>query len=340
MSSRLVIVSQTWPRGHFGGTEFQAAALAEQLARRGFNITIWTRRNTDPLTPAGARLEQFSASRALFAGQVAFRARREAPPVVLGLLVSSHTWALARCLPRSTRFFVKLGCSGTSGDVMTSLARPWGQMKLREVFSRADGIIVPEPTITEEAIAAGCPAEKIHLIPNGADLDRFRSGTVPEKIVLFVGRLEPQKGADLLPAIWSDPPPGWRLRIVGDGSLRASLAAWAGTRADVELVPFTPEVESHYRSARLLLLPSRAEGLPNVMLEALACGLGVIAADIPAVRFVNEQTGNHCLVVGANDPAAWRAALQRAVIVPPQPADLREFSLERTTERYAALLDR
>lgn len=338
----LVIVSQTWPRGDVGGTEWQAAALAARLAARGARVRVWTRRNSDPLIPIGTRLEQFSRSSVIFALQVAARARTEAPPVLFATLVSSHSWALSLFLRPTTRFYVKIGCAGLHGDVETSLARPWGRMKLRHVFARADGIVVPEPSIAEEIRRAGCREEKIHLIPNGVEMNRFRAASAPPpRRALFAGRLEPQKGADRLPEIWKDPPAGWTLRIVGEGGLRPALEAWARGRSDVEFFPFTPNPEDHYTAASILLLPSRSEGLPNVMLEALASGLFVVASDIPATRYLADSIGEGCRLVRGDDAAAWRAALAGTVAgrIVPARNRIEVFSLERTAEAYWRLFN-
>ncbi len=135
--------------------------------------------------------------------------------------------------------------------------------------------------------------------------------------VLAVGRLEPVKGFDLLLAAWAllyPQAPGWQLRIVGDGSQRQALEAQCvalGLQGSVELLPATPDIARHYADASLFALSSRYEGLPLVLIEAMAWGLPVAAFDCetgPRELIGHEDTG---LLVPPENPQALADALLR-----------------------------
>lgn len=107
------------------------------------------------------------------------------------------------------------------------------------------------------------------------------------KRILAVGRLEEQKAHGRLIeafAVLAKTRPELTLRIIGEGSQRVRLLEQAkqlGMESRVEILPFTAGIRQEYLDADLLVLASRHEGLSNVLLEALAMGLPVIATDCP-----------------------------------------------------------
>lgn len=107
------------------------------------------------------------------------------------------------------------------------------------------------------------------------------------KRILAVGRLEEQKAHSRMIeafAAIAKTRPELSLRIIGEGSQRNMLLEQVkalGLEARVEILPFTPAIRQEYLEADLLVLASRHEGLSNVLLEALAMGLPVVATDCP-----------------------------------------------------------
>jgi glycosyltransferase involved in cell wall biosynthesis len=129
----------------------------------------------------------------------------------------------------------------------------------------------------------------ISIIPNGVNVNRFsvpvdRSWDFPR--LLFVGRLVHQKGLDLLfPALGKLTDLPWELTVIGDGPQRVLLEELATRLAIADCVHFAgwqrgSDLECHYRESNLFILPSRHEGMPNVVLEAMASGLPVLATRI------------------------------------------------------------
>jgi len=141
-----------------------------------------------------------------------------------------------------------------------------------------------------------------------------------QPVLLAVGRLSAEKGhADLLQAISilarDGGTPG-RLLIVGDGPERLALEQLTGRLGIEPLVVFAghqSDVRPYYGLADLLVLPSHTEGSPNVVLEALAAGLPVLATAVGGVPEIltHEQTG---LLVPPRDPAAMAAELTRLLL--------------------------
>ncbi len=143
------------------------------------------------------------------------------------------------------------------------------------------------------------PAEKLVVIPNGVDLKRFDNtspcaaeslGLVPgRRAIAVVGRLEAQKGLDgliaLLPRILEGLPTH-DLLFVGTGPDRAALARQAadlGLIARVHFLGFRTNVPEILAASDVLVLPSRWEGMPNVVLEAMAARKPVVAYDVEGV---------------------------------------------------------
>jgi glycosyltransferase involved in cell wall biosynthesis len=183
----------------------------------------------------------------------------------------------------------------------------------------------------------GLPAEKIHIIRNGSNLNRLDvSRPIPQGIkqslgfagddpvLLVLGRLEPQKGhgvlLEALPYVRSELP-AIRLVCVGDGCLRAELEQQAEAlqlRDAVRFVGFQANVADWFALADLSVLPSFYEGLPLVAIESLAAGRPVVATQVDGTPevIVNEETG---LTVPPGDPIALAHAILRLL----KDADLR-----------------
>lgn len=136
--------------------------------------------------------------------------------------------------------------------------------------------------------------QDILVMPNYVDTDKFTPRGVREPgYILFVGRLHPVKQLSMLIRAVSMVL-GTRLHLVGDGPQRAELESLANELAmDVEFVGAVSheDLPEYYARASVFVLPSRSEGNPKTLLEAMACGAPSVASDIPAVRdmAVNEK---------------------------------------------------
>ncbi|WP_017346611.1 glycosyltransferase [Pantoea sp. A4] len=134
---------------------------------------------------------------------------------------------------------------------------------------------------------------------------------------LAVGRLDHQKGFDLLLDIWHDfvqKNPGWQLVIAGDGELRQQLEAQAADLKISDSVQFVGKVSNikdYYQQSDMALMTSRYEGLPLVLLEAKSWSLPVVAYDCPTGPQEIIQHGEDGFLVPMNNKTAFLAHMQQ-----------------------------
>ncbi|MGI8704736.1 MAG: glycosyltransferase family 4 protein [Sphingomicrobium sp.] len=176
-----------------------------------------------------------------------------------------------------------------------------------------------------------------------------------EKVLLSVGRLEPQKDHEtLIRAFSAIAPrfPDWSLRILGEGRLREQLKALTrelGVDQRVRLPGAVSDIDSEYLRAQLFAISSRYESFGLVTAEALARGLPVVGfADCPGTNelVINNETG--LLVAGLDRVSALANGLallmgsadERARMAAAAPASVSDFSVERMVERWEQLLTR
>lgn len=196
---------------------------------------------------------------------------------------------------------------------------------------------------------------EIPIIPNGVDLDRYtnveRSWQPP--LILSVGRLVYQKGFDLaIRALARLKHLDWQWHIAGDGPEMDALKSLAREQGISDRLVFLgwrsrQELIRCYRQSNLFLFPSRHEGMPNAVLEAMASGLPVIASRIAGNEelVLHETTG---LLVESENIDALTAALQELIENPARGQHLgassrqrveQSFGWENTARQYEDLLE-
>jgi glycosyltransferase involved in cell wall biosynthesis len=179
----------------------------------------------------------------------------------------------------------------------------------------------------------GLPAHKVVVVENGCDMRRFDSSatagtarhelglSAQDRVLLVVGRLEPQKGhrvlLEALPAVRAEFPSA-RLVCVGEGDERRALevqAARLGIGSAVRFTGFRPDVPRWLSAADVVVLPSFYEGLPLAAIEALAASRPVVATAVDGTPevVVDGQTG---LTVPAGDVASLAGAISRLLREP------------------------
>jgi glycosyltransferase involved in cell wall biosynthesis len=148
-------------------------------------------------------------------------------------------------------------------------------------------------------IQGGLPADKIHVKPNFLGMDPGQKSG-PGKYALFVGRLSPEKGVDILLSAWSQLRSPLPLMIVGDGPLRESLNSRVSSLGlkDVTIRSWCPrdEVLAAMKSAAFVVMPSTwYEGFPLTIIESFACGTPVICSRLGSMQEIVEDgcTGLH-----------------------------------------------
>jgi glycosyltransferase involved in cell wall biosynthesis len=357
-----------------GGAEQQMHLLARALRRCGHEVLVVTYR-IDPAWPACETLEGVPIIRTggLYLGGRLRRRWGLALPHALrelwrqrdryDIIQVQQTLELGfAAVVAGARWhkpvIARLASSGRTNDLnkLRTHDAPLGRTMARAVLRSSATMVGVTARAVDDLRAAGVPDARIRLIPNGVDVDRYATARAdapdaPIRRVVCVARLEPVKGVDVLVRAWAQvlaALPDATLRIVGRGSQRAALAALVrhlGIDPAVELVGDAPDVRPYLAQAQLYVLPSRSEGMPNALLEAMASGLSCVATRVGACPelIADGVTGYlaapedpdalaRALLTAMRDPVGARACAQAAS------AHIRErYSLEAAVRGYEQL---
>lgn len=209
-------------------------------------------------------------------------------------------------------------------DPRTILLTSVGGRLERWACQRAAGVIALSDRLAELKRAEGLAPGNIHVIAPGVDLDLFEGPFVDPfpgyegPLVVFVGRLVPEKGVRVLAhAAAQLGTPNARVIFIGDGPERAALEAIRarfGLQDRVQFTGFRPhdEVPSILKRADVLVLPSLSEELGSVLLEAMSAGVAIVASRTGGIPSLVHHEING-LLVPPGDPAELAAALDRVL---------------------------
>ena len=246
--------------------------------------------------------------------------------VVLGAFLFPDAWAARRiAMLLGLPYVVKAHGTDVNVTARSASVRPFIKSALRG----ASAVIGVSRPMLEALEMLGADRNRVVHIPNGVDRHLFRPRNrkasrqalgLPEngKIMLFVGRVEREKGLEELVAAFrnltsksSEP---MSLVVVGDGSLRESLPQQVPDLKNIRFAGTRPpeEVARYLSASNVLVLPSWAEGTPNVVLEALATGRPIVATHVGGIPDVvrHDHTG---LLVPPKDVPALASALHTAL---------------------------
>jgi glycosyltransferase involved in cell wall biosynthesis len=289
-----------------GGAEAFFVRLAIALQRAGQAQQLLIRRDADraaALRRGGVELAELPfAGRLDFATRLGFRRAiaRHRPEVVL-------TW-----MNRATRLCPR-------GDFV-HVARLGGYYDLK-YYRRCDHLIGNTIDIVAYLERQGWPKERAHYLPNfvsaapAAPVARASLATPEEApLVLALGRLHPNKGFDTLLAALVEVP-GAYLWLAGEGELRDTLARQArllGLESRLRFLGWRDDTAALLAAADLLVCPSRREPLGNVVIEAWAAGVPVVAtaSEGPLALIDDDQTGR---LVPIDDAPALAIALREVL---------------------------
>lgn len=215
----------------------------------------------------------------------------------------------------------------------------------RAALWREAALILPcSDFIRRELAAKGAPGEKMVVHHNTADPERFMPGA-KQNIVLFAGRWTEKKGiATLIAALARLGPKlkGWRVRLLGDGELKAPLVAQleaAGVKAELPGWIAADEMAKHFAEAAIVCVPSvrarsgDAEGLPLVCIEAMLSGCALAAtlhAGIP--ECVDDGVTGY--LVNERDDAALADRIGRMLDDPERTRAMGEAGRKLALEKF------
>jgi glycogen(starch) synthase len=326
-----------------GGTERQALKLARELMKEGIQVQVvtgrWTRGTPKRETVEGVRVFRNHTLWEFF-GIKGFRKlggylyiltliwhlwrKRHTYDLIHVHALNYHTFAavlVGRWLGRPV--VTKLANSGSASDIKKM--RLGQQLALSHLMMpialHSDRFVALSRTGVQELVAAGVPGTRIAQIPNGVEISRRdeRSYMLHSPVrLIFVGRMHEQKGVDILLRSFRElrrrrPGKKISLRLVGDGPNRAKLMAMAErikVSRHLEFVGDRDDVAELLEESDIFVLPSRAEGLSNALLEAMSVGLPVVASNVPGNEGVIEH-GHNGLLCKVDDPNSLATELTR-----------------------------
>lgn len=229
------------------------------------------------------------------------------------------------------RLGIPVVLSARGSDAQGHADTPGMRALLKRTVATVSRLIAVSRPIAERLVDLGAPADRVTVVPNGIDASLFRPDLAAaeavrrhvgcrsgDRLILSVGRLERVKGHDVLLSALAILGRAVRVRavIVGEGSERAALEELAHARGIGDRVLFTgslahESLPSWYSAADAFSLPSRSEGHPNALVEALACGAPAVAS---AVGAAGDILSSECgFLVPPEDPAALATALAAAL---------------------------
>ena len=260
------------------------------------------------------------------------RAVREfAPELVFAPWAYPDGWAAVR-LGHAAGLPVVLQVHGS--DVLLLDQTPAKKRGTVEALVAADGVVAVSHDIARRWGELGVWPDRVRVIHDGVDQSVFAPGdkaaeraalNLPDgvPVLLFVGNLVPVKAIDVLLRACANPPlrdTAFRLVLVGQGPQRSALEALArelGVAGKVWFAGPLPQAElpRWYRAADVFVLPSHSEGVPNVLLEASACGTPWVASRVGGIPEIAHLGVSR--MVTPDSPTELAAAIGEVLATPP-----------------------
>lgn len=290
-------------RTHDHGTDFPYPTT---VLHPRFPAGDWRLRGLERLSPKARRLR---AERVRGSRQLAEILGKAGPGSVV---VAAEVWSM-EWVRRATPAHMKVVGMVHESHAACRLAGRHGRV-LRH-FADADRLL----TLTEadaEAFARD-GMSNVDFIPNALHVTPRRFADLTAPVVVRLGRLDYDKGQDMLLDAWArlaPRRPGWKLRVHGSGKEERRLAAQTaelGLAASVEWPGATSDIETALCAGSIFALTSREEGFPLAIVEAMAYGLPVVAFDCAPGITELVTDGHDGIVVPAGNTAAFADALLR-----------------------------
>jgi glycosyltransferase involved in cell wall biosynthesis len=307
-----------------GGTERQLYELVRAVDRKSFETFVYclsekTAPFGDLISKTGAKLRVLRRRCHLDVArmrELASLLRRDRIDIVHSLLFEANAYAWPACFLAGVPHLVT---SVRSCNSELDVLRRWVN---RLAFRSSDAVICNGEVVRSFlARYFSVPRQKSIVIHNGIDLDQFqKSSAAPttngdpncdHRVVITVARLVPEKDVNLFieaAELLSDEYPNVRFVIVGDGPCRSELMRCVSESGLDEKISFFGErddVPQLLANADVFWLTSKWEGLPNVVLEAMACGKPVVARDVGACRELIKH-GETGFLVSARDARQFK----------------------------------
>jgi glycosyltransferase involved in cell wall biosynthesis len=352
------------PGMYDGGAERIMLNLANGMTSRGYPVDFVLARAEGPFMdeiPDSVRLIDLKASRVLSSTPALVRYLRHERPIALLSILYANIIALWARRLAGIPMRVILGEHNTLSSVVKGGDEPRLQSYpslARWFYPWADGIVAVSRGVADDlAQVIKIPRERISVIYNPivtpdlfekskALLDHpwFKIGEPP--VLLAVGRLTLQKAFDVLIQAFNRVRKDHRVRlmILGEGEDRPALEALIreyDLEEDISMPGFVPNPYPYMVHAAAFVLSSRWEGLPTVLVEAMALGAPIISTDCPSGPREILLDGKYGQLVAVDDPFALATAIAKSLQTnlnrPPQES-WKAFELEGVVDQYINIL--
>jgi glycosyltransferase involved in cell wall biosynthesis len=350
-----------------GGAERVMTILADAFAARGHQVALMTldSKGTDFFgVSAGVEriaLGRYGPSRSWIARLYANLVRileirnvvgRVRPDVVISFITEMNILTLIACAGRRTPVLV----SERTDPRVHRIGRSWNWLR-RVTYRRAAGLVVQTNAVAEWFTAARAGLPPVTVIPNPVPHLSYAQPPLTHgaRAYLFAaGRLFNSKGFAVLIralALLRNQGVNFDLVVAGEGAEESTLRRLAGelgVSARVRFIGRVADLDGWMAAAFAFVLPSRYEGFPNVLLEALACGTATIATDCPSGPREILENGKYGMLVPCEDPAAIATAVVTLQTNPDIGARLRKigpsvverFGVQAVAARWESLMQR
>lgn len=331
------------------GAELQAHTQIQLLKNLGCTLTVITKKRSSQSRykeiANGTTIYRVfpTGLRSLRAALLLFQHRRQFDVVHIHGQHLFSTPALFLCWMLGIPTVLKITIAGQTTSPMALdklLPKEWNPCrKLINGVSRLTSAYLAISTeIANELKSQGIADNKIVALPNGVNTERFHPVTTEEKqhlrcklglpldkqVMLFASRLIERKGYDIMLEAWRSIHrsfPEVVFLVVGKGSAEAVQALkQLQQELGEDTVIYKGEVSDtapYLQTSDLFIFPSRQEGLPNALLEAMACGCACVASDIGGCRDL-IVSGKNGLLFSSGDPASLVGAVKLMILKPDQ----------------------
>ena len=254
------------------------------------------------------------------------------PDVVLSLLGATNIMTVAACSGLDLWTVI----SERNDPSKQRLQAPWDD--LRPILYPAADVVTANSVGALESMRAYCPDQKLRLAPNPLAIGPHRDDGDRSSSVIFLARLVHQKAPDLVIDAFRrfvTAEPEWHLHLVGDGPMSDELQARVrslGLEDDVTFHGALSDPTPLLAASRIFVLPSRFEGTPNALLEAMANRLACIVSDASPGPLTMVTAGVSGLVVEAERADRLANAMMQLARSPAMRRALGDAAFERVKE--------
>jgi glycosyltransferase involved in cell wall biosynthesis len=370
-----MIISSFYPL--IGGAERQAQRVAVKLIERGIDVCVLTRRYAG--LKSYEEIDNIPVYRVPAYGSSVVASLVFMFSALIWLFFNGYKYRIVHChqvlspamIGAFAKIFwgknlvVKVPGTGKQGGIAQINLMPFSSFR-KKLLRQVDRFIYLSDDVYKELTAFGFANVALKL-PNGVDTDKLKPVSVEVKLalretlglpsscrlVIFTGRLNPLKLLDILLRSWAEivqspDMPERHLLILGEGEESASLKALSEQLDIGEHLSFLGRRENvgeYLQASDIFVLPSESEGLSNSLLEAMACGLAVVATDVGGSGEVLQHRGSGLLVEPRNQSQLTDSllillkdrALARRLGREARKAVVAHYSLDCVVEQYVKL---